>query len=259
MDLQPLFGLPAARLGDTVLISDVHLGIEREFARGGIILPPQTRTLIERLGSLPATRRLLILGDLKHPIGTDRRTTTAVEGFVTAALGRFAEVTLVKGNHDGGFPWEEYGIDLIPSGGFREGDYGFLHGHRFPDPEVLDARFLVTGHNHPAVLFQDEIGSIAVEPAWFRIPGPGSAEDQDLIMVPSFNEVCGGSPVNVSGQRFLGPLIGRGLFDPEGGQIHTLDGIELGTRNELLVSRRGMGFRGRRNERMPFTSFMNGS
>jgi hypothetical protein len=136
---------------------------------------------------------------------------------------------------------EEFGdrIDVTPGDGARFGDVGFLHGHTWPAPEVLGARVICIGHEHPAVKLEDSVGGSRVERAWLRGPlrrevfagglGVDAADlpwgDPELVVFPAFNERSGGTWVNVEGQGFLAPFLPDGL---ESGEAYLLDGTRLG-------------------------------
>jgi Predicted ICC-like phosphoesterases len=90
----------------TLVISDLHVGLEEELRRGGIFLPPQTRRLIDRILSLAGetgARRLVLLGDVKHTVsGVSPYELQELRELLSAVAAAFDDVTIVPGNHDAG-------------------------------------------------------------------------------------------------------------------------------------------------------------
>jgi metallophosphoesterase superfamily enzyme len=93
------------------------------------------------------------------------------------------------------------------------------------------------GHEHPQVRLEDAVGGRRIERAWLRgdlVPEPfgehvgdaGTDEiDGELVVFPAFNDVAGGTWINVAGQSFLAPFLPEGLAD---GQAYLPDGTRLG-------------------------------
>jgi metallophosphoesterase superfamily enzyme len=101
-------------------------------------------------------------------------------------------------------------------------------------------------------MFRDGVGKRTTEPCWFRAPfsgAPGNYIERpdEMIIIPSFNRLLGGSPVNVEGSGFLGPLMNSGMIDIDEAQIFLLDGICLGKRRDLIVKGRERSARPIRN------------
>ena len=102
--------------------------------------------------------------------------------------------------------------------------------------ERTSADVVCVGHEHPTVRLEDAVGGRRIERAWLR--GPLSAEafedhldgetadvDGELVVFPAFNDLVGGTWVNVPGQAFLAPFLPEGLAD---GEAFLLDGTRLG-------------------------------
>ncbi|MCA1814257.1 MAG: metallophosphoesterase [Halobacteriales archaeon] len=233
--------------GHVIVIGDVHVGLEQELARNGVRVPDQTPRLRERIDALLAETgadRLVVLGDLKETIGSptdsDRRKLRDL------FRGLQAKLDLVPGNHDFDLGWlgiEK--VELHEARGLRIGDVGLAHGHVWPTDEVMQARTLVTSHNHPMVGLRDELGKLHKEPCWVRgtyakkarEKYPGIPPDAQFVIMPAFNELLGGTAINVARadgrEEGLGPLMKNGLFDVEHASVYTLDGIEVGTIRDL--------------------------
>ena len=136
-------------------------------------------------------------------------------------------------------------VTVVPGDGIAIDGVGVCHGHTWPAPEVLDSDVVCLGHEHPCVRLEDEVGGSRVERAWLRgrvDPTPfreyggyadadiswlesADAEPPRLVVVPAFNELVGGTWVNVPKQSFLSPFLPAGLA---GGEAYLLDGTRLG-------------------------------
>jgi metallophosphoesterase superfamily enzyme len=126
-------------------------------------------------------------------------------------------------------------VALTPGHGVRLSDVGYAHGHTWPAPDVLGADIVFGGREHPKVRLEDEVGGSRAERVWLRgalSPGPFQefhdedlTIDGELVVCPAFNDLTGGTWVNVEGQGFLAPFLPGGLA---GGQAYLLDGTRLG-------------------------------
>ncbi|MEA3200463.1 MAG: uncharacterized protein QOE90_1891 [Thermoplasmata archaeon] len=240
----PLFGERALHLPEAgaVALGDVHVGLESDLRQAGIHLPSQTETMrarIERILARTGARRLIVIGDLKHKVPYS--TSQEIRELPWFFRGLPAKVELVPGNHDvdlGGL----LDVEAHDATGILAGDVALLHGHAWPNPDIMTARTVVTCHNHPAVLLMDELGHRHKEPAWIRATFTDAARkewpqlppDAEMVVMPAFNELTGGTAFNaLEGQRLLGPFFGNDLLDVEGARVYTLDGVELGTVGSL--------------------------
>ncbi len=258
--VEPVVDEPAAiaTLGDerALLVADVHAGIEvgLRYERG-VELDSRADQRRERLCSLIAETdadRLVVLGDLAHriaaPDGDERE---ELETLIRAVTDR-VPMTLVEGNHDAGVA-EAFAddLDVIGTGGGvlggdpddpADGDdgtrgVGVLHGHTWPNPDLLDADVICMGHEHPQVRLEDAVGGSRVERTWLRgeldptafvdddAAAAGDGDRLELVVFPAFNERSGGTWVNVDGQSFLAPFLPDAL---PAGEAYLLNGTRLG-------------------------------
>ncbi|WP_436928829.1 metallophosphoesterase [Halosimplex halobium] len=245
MGVEPIPDEPAAVAtcgGERVLVvADFHAGIEAGLRSDGVELPdhaPDRRESLRALVDAERPDRLLFLGDLGHSIGDPGRDEREEVRALFDALPDLP-VTLVKGNHDGdaGAVLEriDQPAEVTPGHGVRLGDVGFAHGHTWPSPDVLAADTVCVGHEHPVVRLEDEVGGARVERVWLRggldpepfreFHGDDLSVDGELVVCPGFNDLSGGTWVNVAGQEFLAPFLPDGLVD---GQAYLLDGTRLG-------------------------------
>ena len=245
--VEPVPGEPAATadLGDerALVVADFHAGIESALrAEQGVSLDSRAAERREQvLALLDRTDpdRVVFLGDLMQSIAGPGG---AERGEIEVLLERVekrAAVTLVKGNHDGDVEsWVD--CEVTPGDGVRLGDVGFVHGHTWPAREVLAADVVCVGHEHPCVRLEDSVGGSRVERVWLRgdlDPAPFAERadgdlslDADLTVFPAFNDLTGGTWVNVEGQEFLAPFLPDALAS---GEAYLLDGTRLGAYEEI--------------------------
>jgi putative SbcD/Mre11-related phosphoesterase len=251
MAVEPIPGEPAAigTVADErlLVLADYHAGIERGLQREGVELDSQERArrqAVQALVDAEAPDRLVVLGDLGHAIGdgdaVEREEIRALFGALPSDLA----VTVAKGNHDGAVEPVLASVDrdvtVTPGQGTVFGDadrgetVGVVHGHTWPAPGVLEADVVCLGHEHPVVRLEDEVGGRRVERVWLRgrlEPAPFEAERDttvdggDVVVFPAFNDLSGGTWVNVDDREFLSPFLPEGLA---GGEAYLLDGTRLG-------------------------------
>ena len=245
MSVEPVPDEPAAvaDCGEerALVLADYHAGLEVALRRDGVEVRSRaadrrerTRRLLARTGA----DRVVFLGDLANAIGSPgREERDELEDLLSALVAR-VPVTVVKGNHDGGVEAVvddlDGAVDVTDGPGTRFGSVGFAHGHTWPSRAVLSAPTVCVAHEHPTVRLEDEVGGRRVERAWLRggiDPAPfvehhgDIAVGSDLVVFPAFNELTGGTWVNVEGQGFLSPFLPEGLAD---GEAYLLDGTRLG-------------------------------
>jgi putative SbcD/Mre11-related phosphoesterase len=244
MRVEPLPGVPAATVETDgqrlVAVADYHAGLEAGLRYDGVELrSAATERREQLLSTLERARadRLVILGDLGHAIGSPFEAERAELEALFEAVD--IPVTLVKGNHDGELEpvLAEFSADVTvtPGHGCTIGDVGFVHGHTWPAPEVLESAVVCTAHEHPVVRLEDAVGGTRKERVWLRgslVADPFLEQydqpldiDGELVVFPAFNDRSGGTWVNVEGQGFLSPSLPVGLADAE---AFLLDGTRLG-------------------------------
>ncbi len=208
--IKKVFGEPACVLGKSLIIADLHIGIENEIK--GARVSADASVMIKEICRLleeTQAKELVILGDLKHNVyGASWEERKVLQNFVNEIP---VPVTLFKGNHDGGVEgWLD--INIVPAQGKQVSGYWLLHGHARP-PEGEKGPFLAA-HSHPAIFFQDPLGGISVEKVWI--------EQENLIIMPAFNPIIGGSNIK---EGITGPL--KKMYDPERARLFLLDGLEV--------------------------------
>lgn len=218
---------PAMKLGGALVIADLHLGITRDLYEKGVSLPSQVDSLVEMLHALKKlskTSRLVIAGDFKHKVpGISIQELREIPDFLDRLA--FKQIVIVKGNHDGNIERLipeilEKKVLVRPS--FRIGNALITHGHRNVE---TTARVIIIGHNHPHVLFIDEMGAKYVQPCWLR----GKAFGKKIIAMPAFNPLSGAMIVNK--EKLHGPIATR----MTGTRVYLLDGTDLGSVAALMI------------------------
>jgi putative SbcD/Mre11-related phosphoesterase len=253
--------------GERVLLAaDLHLGMEYDLAKQGINIPYQwTRMLEELLALLDEHKpdRLILVGDVKHGVpATSFQEKREIPSFFEALLDAVDRIDVTRGNHDANIQnYLPEGVSLHSSKGVIIGD-GFqvacLHGHAWPPPEIMAVDCVVMAHNHPTVMLNTPLGIRVTERAWVRgrcvpeslakafleqdnvkteddpltafeenyLVQPGSPE---IIIMPMFNDLLGGLPVNTdSPKSLLGPLFRTDAVNMDDFDVYTLDGTYVG-------------------------------
>jgi len=241
MSLEPLHGQPAlfAEDIDALIVADLHIGIEYELFKAGAKIPGKTQELQENLiAALEETgaRKLIIAGDLKHNIPVSSfREEREIPELVFNLLEHVDDIHLTPGNHDGGI--QDYlpeDVKLHSSKGFSMGDYGFWHGHCWPSVKVMASKNVIMAHVHPQVAFVDGVEARHAERCWVRGRWNTLARERyrelgnEWIMIPAFNDLCGGSHVNAMHERKIGTVLRNELADIRKADMYLLDGTHIG-------------------------------
>lgn len=245
-----------------LLIADIHLGFEEELTETkGVHFPPQHPVILERVEGLLKKYEissLYIIGDVKHTILTDSYYNWEVIPEFMEALTSQVDTTVIPGNHDGDLKAllprdatiaDVRGVLIGP----RNEQVGLLHGHAWPSAEILDAKMIVVGHNHPTIRrFRDasvpEIGRSTRRRFAGTVPivlrtrldkncvrrASGILEIPDdpecvLVTLPSFNELLSGVSVNYPDSEFLGPFFENKCALLSEAEVQSADGIYLGS------------------------------
>ena len=235
-------------MGDTLVIGDLHIGVEAHLGAKGVHLTSRTSDMLNTvLECGDGISKIMMIGDIKDSVpGSTRQEYREIPRFCDSLLEHFKEVSIVRGNHDTSI--EEFvpgAVRIHPATGAVVGDVGLVHGHTWPSPRVMACKTLVMGHEHPTVLFRDGVGAHMSEPCWmrgrFKEPGEKCRYEklpESYIVVPAFNRLLGGSPINEKETPMLGPVLNSDLLDLDDARIYLLDGICLGRRGEIMVKDR---------------------
>jgi putative SbcD/Mre11-related phosphoesterase len=241
VNLVPVPDTPALTLEGPrrwVCIADLHIGIETALRGSGFNIPsqlPKMSSAIETLGC--HADRLMILGDVKHRIthasrGEDRD----LRAIMQRIMRTFQAVVVTPGNHDGGLREAmPEGCVITTSHGTVVDGVGAFHGHVWPSDDVMACDTVVMGHVHPSVRLEDSMGGRVNEKCWMRagfskkkVTERYASCPDELVVVPAFNPLITGSPINAPGGGALGPLLRNNLVNEHSISAYLLDGTNLG-------------------------------
>jgi len=231
----------------TLLISDLHLGLEKEMAAKGFRIPPYSVKIMERINAIGErykANRIIVLGDVKHSIGkVEDIDWNIVPWFFDTLLDVFPLVEVIPGNHDGGIrSLLPSRVKLHPSDGVVIGTrekVGIAHGHSWPTEQVISCGRIVMGHSHFRYEMRDRFGARSKEAVWLfanydigdllkkagRPPaGQGTGE---IVVMPPFNNLVGGQAINSTGGFKFGPVLSSGCVDVKNADIFLLDGTRV--------------------------------
>lgn len=245
--ISPLLNEPALVVENafrTLVLADVHLGIEWELYQSGFSIPSQVEKRKRRICDYirkVKPDRIVLLGDIKHNVPLTSWQEKQEVPLFLKELAAFAPVDIVPGNHDGDIE------NLVPENvtvhgmrGFVLDGVGYFHGHTWPDVGLLSASHVVMSHNHPTIRFTDTLGHAVSEEVWIRTHFIEKAirehyddiewNNPEVIIMPAFNELCGGIPFNESmHEELLGPVFANHAIELEKARAFLLDGTDLGT------------------------------
>lgn len=253
--------------GERILLaSDFHLGLEYELAKMGINIPFQTDRILGELLSLieeHSPERLILIGDIKHGVPiTSFQERREIHRFFSSLLAEVEAIDVIRGNHDGNLQQlVPPGVAIHPSRGLILGEayrVAAFHGHAWPYPRLMEADLMVMGHNHPTVLLRTPLGVRVSQRVWVKggcsgaslsrallelaglAPGDDPLEafkshfkvdvkDPEVILMPAFNDLLGGLPINSEPPgNLLGPLLRSGVLKIDDFEVYLLDGTYLG-------------------------------
>lgn len=247
--MDPIHNEPALFAPDVsaVIVADLHIGLEHEILLAGARIPPKTGEMQSRLVNIlreTGAKNLIIAGDLKHNIPVSSfREEREIPRLIESLFEIVDEIHLVPGNHDGGIAdYLPPHVRLHTNKGLVMGDYGIWHGHCWPSEDVMAARTVLMGHVHPQAVFVDGVETRSSERCWVRgrwdfakAHRKYETLGEGFLMIPAFNDLCGGSHVNDMSQRKIGTVLRHELADIKQSELFLLDGTNLGKVGDNLV------------------------
>ena len=224
-----------------LVVADLHIGWEAGLIEKGIHVPSQTPRLLQEMLKLIKLCRptsLVLLGDVKHAVAKIKMEEwrDVPELFETLSE-KVPNIQVIPGNHDGNLKaLLPSNVEVLPTKGAIIGEVGLFHGHTWPAPELLQCKTLITGHVHPVVVFRDPLGFRITRQIWVKsrcekaqlakslLKYLGIKADKDPVallenhfelkmrtthffVMPSFNHLLGGQPVN---RKRMGKNASRG-------------------------------------------------
>jgi len=237
---------PALLMEKTLIVSDLHLGIEYEFYQSGIKVPSQTEKIKQKLDSLlrvTKAKTLIFLGDTKHKVpGISYQEMREIPELLEYFSSK-TKLICVMGNHDPGL--EDLApktVSLRPTQGFLLDNIYLNHGHTWPAKDFLKAKYIVIGHVQPQIEFRDRLGYVWREQVWLRAELNKTKLKEkygkiknlpELIIMPAFNPFAGGHAINrkVEVKEHANPLVK--CANMKKAKIYLLDGTYLGELGKL--------------------------
>lgn len=207
----------AILIDTTLIVCDVHIGIEDAMSKQGILIPRfHFRDVLERMGSIIRQSgisrfdRIIINGDIKHEFGkiSDEEWRNTLK-FITYLSGYTDEIILIRGNHDTilGPIAEKRKVMLVDN--YKIKDILITHGDKIPDNEDLKGiRTIIIGHEHPAITIRE-----GQKRETFKCFLVGRYKTRKLIVQPSLNLLAEGTDINED--DLLSPFLHHELGDFE--------------------------------------------
>jgi uncharacterized protein len=221
MNLKFVYNQPAAILGDSLILSDLHLGIEYELQKKGYHIPLQYKTVAAEVKALmqqTKKRKIIFLGDVKHDVyGMKDPEERMLTNFFR--LLNTKHITVCKGNHDAQIE-SLTGITVAPPEGTILEETLLFHGHAKPDKALLKkVDTICCGHEHPLAKIK-EGNHVWTEKAWVL----GKQSKKRFIVFPHFGKLVGGRVFDADRHlvRFLTPAACRTA------DLRLLSGVQLG-------------------------------
>jgi len=217
----------------TLVLGDLHLGIEASLELDGLQLPRaqsrEMRRRVEEVVKLQNPNRIVLLGDLKHEFSRNLDQEWSQVREMLELLGSLAEVTVVRGNHDNYLATitSRLGVGLVDEA-VVDGVH-LSHGHIF-NP----GRPLVQGHEHPSARLFDGVGGYVKLPAFLY------HRQAEVLILPAFSPLAAGNDVST---LLTGDILSPGLRDLDMGEAEVfgctdIGLIRLGTVRDLGKGRR---------------------
>lgn len=190
-----------ALIDDSLIISDLHIGYESVLEDTGIHLPRiQTMKISEMLLELLERfepSRIIVLGDFKHEFSRNLNQEWADIRHLLKLMTEWADVLLIKGNHDNYLANITSRLDIPLVESFSLNGISLIHGHH-----SSSSRPLVMGHEHPSIRLFDPVGASISLPCFLHDP------HDKLTVMPAFSPLATGTDVSVAEKDdFLSPIL----------------------------------------------------
>ncbi|MEM1688204.1 MAG: metallophosphoesterase [Nanopusillaceae archaeon] len=198
-----------------LVLSDLHIGIERELFGTGINIPAATDYLIKKVEDLHMkykTKSIIIVGDLKHNVPKiSVLEMKEIPYFIEKLKEIFDKIYILRGNHDGGLNKiikEDEKVKLLKE--LKIGNVVFTHGNMKSN---FDCNMYVIGHHHFVYNLKTYVGESIYE----KVCVIGNFNSKEIIILPAFSDLAGYWEVG----SFHGPIAKK----IKNYSIFTLEGI----------------------------------
>jgi len=244
VDLKFIYAEPALLYEKTLVVADLHLGIERSiFGNVEVDFFGACRDRLFEIIDETRCEELILLGDVKHDIPNMQFPERGRLGKFLKELSSRVKVSIVMGNHDGGIREIVGGIEVHGAAGMMRESISLNHGHAWPSERMMEAEWLILAHNHPCIELRDRMGYRSIEKAWIvgkldarRIGKKYSKFNKEMkvVVMPAFSELVGGMIFNAMKEReLLGPLFRNEMFKLDAAETFLLNGVSLGMLKDI--------------------------
>ncbi len=185
---------------ELLAIADLHLGYEASLQVEHVAIPRfQLEPMVSRLEKLLNKynpKSIIINGDMKHEFSRNIGQEWDEVKRVIEILGKRADLTIVRGNHDNYLKTivTRIGIEVLDSYLPESGVMEFVHGHKSIEPWN---KFRVYGHEHPVVRLKDEIGAMITLPCFLY------DKTNNFLIMPAFSPLASGTNVLSPPETFM--------------------------------------------------------
>ncbi|MFH1916727.1 MAG: metallophosphoesterase [Nanoarchaeota archaeon] len=217
--IQPIHASLYLKKEESLIISDIHIGLEDAYHAKGMLLPrTQRRELKEALDAILTKvhpKTFILNGDLKHEFGKISNQEWDDLLWLIDYLQARGEVRVIEGNHDPLLDRILSKRKLAVQRYLRIGDIFICHGdHYLPESEGKGIKTIIIGHLHPAKTITD-----GIREEKYKCFLLGTYKKKRLIVLPSFNPLITGSEPELGKSPYLNKqyacfLIGKDRIYP---------------------------------------------
>lgn len=178
-----------------LIVSDLHIGIEREL---GLSRGANTNLIINKLDKLKEkynVESLIMAGDVKHRF--DLSDFKLIEYFLKNISKRFQEIIWVGGNHDSGARYLE--VEVVEKFSYK--NYIIEHGDKL---NLKGKKTRIIGHEHPVIEIRTDYKSARY--ICFLV-------FEKVIVMPAFNNISPGN--NVLTSKFSNDQLNKKRWEAE--------------------------------------------
>jgi putative SbcD/Mre11-related phosphoesterase len=178
----------------TLILSDIHLGLEDATIDRGILLPKSFFSLLEEELTLILKKakadEIILNGDIQHSFGKVHERELFPRLLVFFKKHDVTNIAITKGNHDTLLVTH---TKNIPIQDYYKRDVCFIcHGDKLiKNKAYTAAKTIIIGHIHPAIKISD-----GVRQEKYKCYQIGHYERKELIIMPSCNPLIEGSHLN---------------------------------------------------------------
>ncbi|MBN1645518.1 metallophosphoesterase [Candidatus Woesearchaeota archaeon] len=192
----------------SLVIGDIHVGIEEDFVEKGVFLPAtQFKSLTTRIVNLikkTGAEVLVINGDIKHTHGPPSNNTMNAVAKLIKEIQKHCRLVFTKGNHDSlihrvlkHFKVEYFDHIVV-------GNNLICHGHKkalLRPAEKAKVKNIIISHEHPAITLREGIRSEKFK-CYVCSDVKQYGRQCSLTILPSFDHLSTGMSIDSS--RFRG-------------------------------------------------------